>query len=1323
MEIAQAYIPMDRRHALAKGENLPERTQGAALFADISGFTPLTAALAKELGALRGAEELARQLNRLYSALIGKLYHYQGSVISFSGDAITCWLDQDDGRRAIACALQMQEVMAQFGAVETPAGTIISLGIKVAVACGPVRRFLAGDPQVCLIDVLAGQTLDQMAAAEKKAKSGDVVVTAEIVQQLGMVEVSEWRGEREFAVVTGLTEAVQTTPWPVEELNLSQEQVKAWLLPSVYERLKSLRGFFAELRPAVAFFIKFEGLDYDQDDGVSEKLDAYMRWVQAILSRYEGSILQLNVGDKGSYLYSAFGIPIAHHDDAIRAVGAALALQKLPPDLSFIQKCQIGLARGRLRVGAYGSESRLTYAALGNKTNVSARLMSIAQPGQVYCDVEVYQRAKAYWAFDALPPVPLKGKKGLTAIYRPTGQTVKSHVKTVAPDSLVGRQAEVTRLDAALDSISTGQSSVLMIEGGAGIGKSRLIGELISSAEQRGLTSLLGTAHSIEQQTPYRAWRDIFTSFFEMDDVVDLAKRQQRVQNIVQAIAPEQMPRLGLLNDVLNLELPESDLIVSLEPSLRQKSLVAFWVDLLRISSQQKPLILVIEDTHWLDKLSWELTEAVVRALLISKSPFLFVLTTRFLDQQSIAASHFETLQALPETETLSLNVLSDEAIIALACKHLKLAEEGLPAPLATLLCKRAEGNPLFTEELLLNLRDQKLIRLEPSENPLYNRCLIDDELAQASSTLPETLQGLILARVDRLPLSEQVTLKVAAVIGHTFGYQALYYTLNHYTTIVKPVFETHLKDLIDYDLTKPEQLEPDLSYIFKHMTVQEVAYQTLLFSQKQELHKVVANVLEQQQPDDISQIAYHTFAGEDWPRALHYMIKAGKHAQQLAANHQSIDYFQNALSSAQHLPDAETISQRLLIRLSLGELFVTTSQYEPAQSHLEEALTLATEHEDDDAQARACRFLARSYELRAEYTPALEWIEKGLTALQERETSEKVELLLMAGLINIRRGEYDKVAELCQRSLEIANQLNATRVLARTYNLLGLLNRRRGNTSRAVECYTESLTLYQLANDIYGQAISHNQIATAYFHIGRWGEAAGHYQQAHAIFSQTGDIYREMSVKNNLGLIAMSQGRLDAALTFFQDALDSLAQIGSSLWVIGMLHINLAQTFIRKAEADLARQNLQISEQNFLKINARGSLPELYRLLAEVALLTNEYEQAQTSSQKALTLARDLSMQGEEGSILRVQGQIAYAQGQLEEAEQCFKESLTSLNEADEKYEWARSQFSFAHLSFHQGHKEEGLAALAECIPIFERLEAALDLEKAHQLQDTFSS
>ena len=417
-EPLSVYIPMDRRHALVHGITLPESSAGSTLFVDISGFTPLSENLAKELGRKRGAEELTRTLNQVYGALIEVVHQFHGSVVGFSGDAITCYFDDDQGLLAVACGLKMQKTMAQFSTISTPIENSFSLGIKVAAVAGTVHRFLVGDPQIQNIEVLAGRTLDLLAAGEHLADRGDVVVHSDIINKFGgSFELGEERTEsttgESFIIVTDLLDNVPPQPWiELRKDVLTDEQCRPWMLPAVYEQARSgARGYLSEFRAAAALFLNFTGIDYDHDEQAGEKLDRFTRWVQSVIAQYDGSLLQLSMGDKGSYLYAVFGAPIAHNDDAIRAVYAALALQDVPLEFDWIHEIKIGVTQGQMRTGSYGSSSRRTYGAQGDRVNLAARLMQAADQG-ILCDRSIYLATQARLGFEELEPIACQGSQG-----------------------------------------------------------------------------------------------------------------------------------------------------------------------------------------------------------------------------------------------------------------------------------------------------------------------------------------------------------------------------------------------------------------------------------------------------------------------------------------------------------------------------------------------------------------------------------------------------------------------------------------------------------------------------------------------------------------------------------------------------------------------------------------------------------------------------------------------------------------------------------------------------------------------------------------------
>jgi predicted ATPase/class 3 adenylate cyclase len=1370
MELPEAYIPIDRRLALARGENLPDRTSGAALFADISGFTPLTETLTRELGPQRGAEELSKQLIVIYSALINQVDQYRGSVISFSGDAITCWFDDTvgleagdapladmevaqasslksqaspGGRRAIACALAMQEAMRYFATVTTPSGANVSLAIKVAVAAGAVRRFLIGDPQIQRIDVLAGATLDRLAAAERQASKGEIVASAEVIADLGGAEIREWREGaapgQGFAVVAGLARAVAPDPWPMlPPGGLSAEQIRPWLLASVYDRLSASQGqFLAELRPAVALFARFGGIDYDNDEGAAARLDTYIRWAQRIVTRYEGALLQLTIGDKGCYYYVAFGAPLAHDDDASRAVAAALELQALPPELDTIVGTQIGISRGRMRTGAYGGPTRRTYGVLGDDVNMAARLMGTAELGQILISQPVADAVARQYTLRYVGAISVKGKQAPVQVSVVLDRRPPSIQRpaTLFVNPLVGREAELARMTELLEAAQSLGGQLLRLEGAAGVGKSHLAAELVERALGWGMRTAIGICQSTTEGTAYAPWRQILRALMGLsaepgageEPAATYKSQIAAVETFVAACNPDWLLRLPLLGDLLGLPIPDNATTAAFEPRLRQSALFDLVVELIQSWAQAQPLLLLIDDAHWMDEASKGLTLALGRAM--SSTPLLLILSHRPPLHDTMLLPE---LNSLPFFQRLDLDELSPQGVSTLVANRLG----GQLSPLAlSLIQAETQGNPFFVEEVVDTLRESdNLYRRDDGEWWLSARmfdalqqadCLMRKEgrwaLAPSASLsavdlgLPDSIQGVVLSRIDRLPEAHKLTLKVASVIGRVFAFDLLFQT--HPDRPDEAELLEQVKLLEQRDFTRLEVLQR-LIYLFKHTVTRDAAYETLLFDQRRQLHRAVGEALERLAPEATAQLAYHAYVGEDWPRALRFHILAGQQAQKLFANHEGIEHFRRALRAAEQLLAKDTAAQRQQIHASLGELLTSTGQYESALEHLQEALALARSLGNPDAQARACRWIAYVYEFRSEYPLALDWIERGLDALGAYQTAATAELLAIAGLIHTRQGNYDTALDQCEKSIAIAEGLTDLTSMAFASNSRGIIFILRGNNASAIRDFEKALDLYKRTGNIHGQAKLYNQIANAHFNMSQWHSASENYRKARDIFSQIGDIHWTAAISNNLGGIALNQGRLDEALGFYQDGLRYLEQIGASLWMLGIFNLNLGATFIRRGEVIRARAHLSMSEEYFTHAQARDNLPELYRHVAEAALLSGDLEEAEQQNRKALGMARELAMRGEEGNSLRVLGEIACARGRLSEAEGYLRESLAILEEVGDAYEAARSRLSLAQVYFTQRKHAQTYVELDRCIADFQRLEAMMDLATANALR-----
>ena len=411
---------MDRRHALAHGHTLPRRSHGTALFADITGFTPITDALVRTYGKQRGAEETTALLDRVYGALIAEVDRHHGSVIGFSGDAITCWFDGDSGPSAITAALAMRDAAASLVDLPMVDGSPVPIAVKVTVAPGPIRRFMVGDPERQVWDVIAGSTVERLASAAGHTVSGQVVLAASEAGPIpGVTLAGGWAAtDGGVWAVVGSAEPAAPSPWPeLDDLALTDGQVSPWLPPAVYRHLRTGDRYLAELRPGVSVFVRFGGIDFTSDLA-DTTLDAFVRRVQDILALHEGTLVDVTVGDKGSYLSIVFGAPIAHEDDPARAAATALELLELParyPDVGGIGPIRIGSARGRICAGSFGGPTRRFYGIAGREVNVAARLMEVAGPGRIVVSERVAEGSR--WSIRA-PAARLHRREG---VGRPAG--------------------------------------------------------------------------------------------------------------------------------------------------------------------------------------------------------------------------------------------------------------------------------------------------------------------------------------------------------------------------------------------------------------------------------------------------------------------------------------------------------------------------------------------------------------------------------------------------------------------------------------------------------------------------------------------------------------------------------------------------------------------------------------------------------------------------------------------------------------------------------------------------------------------------------------
>lgn len=1107
MDTLLAFIPIDRQFALASYTPLRSRTRGAALFADLSGFTPLTEALVRALGPQRRAEELTRQLNLVYDALIGQVEMYRGTVIGFSGDAITCWFDNDSGMCALAAALEMQREMQQFSAVPIPNGGTVALALKAAVVSGEVRRFAVGDPDIQLIDVLAGTTLDRLAETEHHAEKGQVVVDGPTAQALGAdIHIATWKEEHDgrFAVVDALQTRIEPRLWERPALgSIPTQDIRSWLLPAVFTRLNTAQpSFLAELRPAVSLFMRFGGIDFEFDAEAGSNLDAYIKWVQSIVNKYDGILVQLTIGDKGSYLYAAFGAPIVHDDDAARALRAAGELQSPPPELKYITPPQIGISRGRMRVGPYGGTTRRTYGVLGDEVNVAARLMQAAQPGQILVTERIVQVAERAFDFERLEPIRVKGKSEPVRILALVGARaqVARRMEQAFDLPVVGRVNELEVIQQAIDRSASGRGQVIVLLGEAGVGKSRLAHEALHRAILDGFEPFRAECPSYGTNSSYLVWHTILRAFFGVEDELPIEHQVRHIEGELRAINPNLVLRTPLLGAAMNLPIPENDLTLSLDARVRKQLLEGLVVECVRARALTPPLAFSVEDAHWIDALSHNLLEAIGRET--PDRPVLIIVTLRPPDMERLQASR---LTRLANTTLLELGDFAAKDAAQLIALRLNSAENGA-APVDPVLVQkltaRAGGNPFYIEELLNYMRDRGL---DPR-----------DVRAFEPLDLPDSLSSLILSRIDRLSEPQRSTLKVASIIGRQFLFRWLW---GVYPTLGESeVVQTDLDDMSRLDLTPLDQPDPQRAYIFRHVLTHQVTYESQPYSSRAELHGLFGHFLEDECANELDRnvdlLAHHFDRSEETQKRRTYLLKAAEHAQAEYANDAAVSYYQRLLALLQD-------DEKVAVMLKLGQVYEVVGEWDRESALLHEGLEIARQRNDrhDDAHLRAA--LGTLSRKRGEISQGSEWLDQARNGFQELDDREGIaNVLKERGTLAIQQGEYQQARVFYQEGLEIYRALGGKKLIANLLSNLGILARMQSEYENAESLYGEALELRREIGDRWGIAASLNN-------LGMLKRFQGEFPKAHSLLEESLSLWREIGDRSYLANTLTSLGEV----------------------------------------------------------------------------------------------------------------------------------------------------------------------------------------------------
>jgi class 3 adenylate cyclase/tetratricopeptide (TPR) repeat protein len=1266
-----------------------------ALFVDLSGFTPLTEALMQH--AKDGAEILTDALNRIFTQLVHEVYARGGFISTFAGDAFTALFplnSKQAASHATQVAFFVQAFFAENHTLHTKYGAF-ELGAKCGLALGEVQWGILGEEDRHTY-FFRGEAIDACAAAEHHAERGEIIATQAVWSQLGDAVQAEPIPDTLYHKLVAAQSALPTKR--IRRLTLDQDTLARFVLPDVIN-LTAL----AEFREVCSVFISIE------QTASHDTFHAFVIALRELVAQYGGYFNRLDFGDKGAVALVLFGAPIAHGNDVERAANFLLTLQQSPT----VVRWRAGLTIGMAYAGLMGGAERCEYTAMGDVVNLAARFMMQAPWGEVWVSEAVRERLQHTHHWIALGKFAFKGVSKPIPVYRLTGQ--QEHVaREFYTGELVGREAELARLETFVQPILdlTGFSNlsgltrfagILYLYGEAGMGKSRLAHEFRQRLTRAYAVSwFVCPAEEILRQS-LNPFKYFLRNYFGQSVTHTPAENRERFDAQLQSViarlpaAHPDTPMLrhelertrSFLGALVNLHWDDS-LYAQVEPQLRFENTLDAVKQLLKAESLLQPVVLVVEDAHWLDADSQALLTMLTRN--IAAYPIAILCLSRYQDDGRPFA-----LPVAPETpqQTLDLNRLSPDGLRALASQTLRGA---VSAALVDFLAEKTNGNPFLVEQLCQHLRERTWLTTDATG--AYTL------LGTHTAEVPVTIGAVLIARLDRLTMEVKAVVQTAAVLGREFEAQILSGMLRDDARVTEKIKQAETEAIWS--------ALNEIRYIFRHALLRDAAYDMQLRARLRDLHRLAGEAFEQVYADDLdshyADLAYHFEQAQVTMKALAYLGQAGDSAKADYHNQAALDFYARRMTLM--VETEQPMGGRIATRLKQGEVLELIGKWNEADATYHEALQWAVQANEREWQARAHYALCELLRRRGKYAESLVSAEQALVLFAAIGNSQGLaQTFGTFGTIARQQGNYAQAMQWYERQLKLGEALNDQAGIAAAMGSMGNAYQEQEQHTQALTCHAHRLRFCEGLGDKRGIASVLSNLGNAHVSAGDYAQALACYTRGLQLSEELGDKRVIAVTVGNLGVVSEDLGDYEQAMTYYTRSL----QIGEELGNQRTISIAIGnQGNIHQFKGNYPQalvcydQALAIAQTIGLRYYVAGYLIEKARVLFKL----NQLAEAQRMAQEGLTLARAVNFPDYifKGQVLATS--IAWAQGQHDEASQ----QLTALlAQPQANSEQADLHYELWKMTDAEAHRAQALAlyqTLLQRTPKFEWRQRAEELQ-----------
>lgn len=1292
-----------------------------SLFVDISGFTALTETLMQHQK--DGAELLTAALNGIFQPLVDTVYAHGGFISTFAGDAFTALFPlaanpTEAALHAAATAFFMQQFITHQGIVQTKYGDF-TLGVKVGLSVGVAAWGILGgshEQQSLQTYFFRGPAIDGCAQAEHQAGRGEIIAEARLYTLLAEYVAARPLGD--YVQLTGL----HRVPPPDKPLPapLSVAALRPFVLDAVLDLATS--GALAEFRQIAIVFISFT------ESADSQHLNRFATTVLELAGIYDGYFNKLDFGDKGGVILLLFGAPLSHENDMERAADFLLSLADQTTSLDW----RAGLTSGTVYAGFLGGSERSEYTAIGDVVNLAARLMMAADWGEIWISPLVaHQLARRGYQMERRGSFTFKGKRAPVAVSRLLHKQAGA-----APGAgerhygvpLIGRETELAQLLNRIEpavcvpgqqqpaSAQAPFAGLIQIYGEAGMGKSRLVYALRERLQQCWhLRWLICPADAILQQSlnPFKHMlSDYFVQIPDHPFEENRARFDYLLDDLIAATAlrsnilTRELERTrSFLAALVNLRW-DGSLYERLEPRLRFENTLLALQTLLQAESLHQPLVVEIEDLHWLDADSRELLTMLTRNL--QGYAVALLCTSRYRDDGSLVPLAVD--ERAPQ-HVLELTSLAGPDVKAFAARVL---DGSVTDTLVQFLLEKTGGNPFFLEQMVLDLHERGAIAPLDADRPQATdelrgdgRCwslVADWQLVD----VPTSINAVLIARLDRLSVQVRQVVQTAAVLGREFSVLVLSQMLRNDDRLLLKV-KTADKEGI-------WALVSEMRYLFRHALLRDAAYSMQLRSRLRELHALAGGAMEQLYAADLpphyADLAYHYGQAEDLARERLYAGLAGEWSAAHYANTEAIASLTRALELTSDA-DRDRRYELLLVR----EQVYDRQGARAAQLHDLRALAeLATLLDKPTYQAEVALRQANYSNVTGDFPTAIAAAQRAIALTRGRaEVHLTATGYLRWGFGLWSQGYYQEAQQQLQQSLHLAQSAALPAIEAESLYQLGKVAYLQGDYISAQWAGEQALTLYRTREDRQGEAQALNHLANIEGDQGNYSAATMYYEQALAIHRAMGDRYGEGVVLSNLGYHYLNQGDFASSTAYYERALAICRVIGDQQGVAIAL-INLGGIYNDQGDYASAAHHFEQALPICRAIGDQDSLAFVLDGLGVLCQYQGDYSGALTYYEQALTISEAIGDQQGVGRILALLGLIAHNLGDHAAARESLQKALQIEQDSGKLYE------SGSALTY-MGHALAGLGQFAEAMEMYEQaLETLREAGRMNQAMEVLA-